>query len=85
MTPEERRNPDLMSPSRKKRIAKGCGRDITEINMFLKQFEQMRKMMYQMSKSGMMGGGGMNPAMAGGGAPVAQRGDNKVKKKKRRF
>jgi signal recognition particle subunit SRP54 len=85
MTPEERRNPDLMSPSRKKRIAKGCGRDITEINMFLKQFEQMRKMMYQMSKSGMMGGGGMNPAVVGGGTSAAQRSDNKIKKKKRRF
>lgn len=52
MTPEERENPKLMSPSRKHRIAKGAGLDIAEVNRFIKQFEQMRKMMKQ------MGGGG---------------------------
>jgi signal recognition particle subunit SRP54 len=50
MTPEERNSPELLNISRKKRIAKGCGRDIHEINMFIKQFDQMRKMMHQMSK-----------------------------------
>lgn len=50
MTPEERDSPELLNISRKKRIAKGCGRDIHEINMFIKQFDQMRKMMHQMSK-----------------------------------
>ena len=48
MTPEERRNPSLMNPSRKNRIAKGAGADIAEVNRLVKQFEQMRKMMKQM-------------------------------------
>ena len=50
MTPEERQNPELLNMSRKKRIAKGCGQDIHQINMFIKQFDQMRKMMHMMSK-----------------------------------
>lgn len=50
MTPEERTNPELLNMSRKRRIAKGCGRNIHEINMFIKQFNQMRKMMHMMSK-----------------------------------
>ena len=54
MTPEERENPSLMNISRKQRIAKGCGLDISEVNRFIKQFDQMQKMMKQMS--GMMGG-----------------------------
>ncbi len=56
MTKEERENPDLINISRKQRIAKGCGMDISEINRFMKQFEQTRKMMKQMSN--MMGGKG---------------------------
>ncbi|MCR4923652.1 MAG: signal recognition particle protein [Lachnospiraceae bacterium] len=48
MTKEERKNPDLLNPSRKHRIAKGAGVDISELNRFLKQFEQSRKMMKQM-------------------------------------
>ena len=56
MTPKERANPDLLNPSRKKRIAKGAGVDIAEVNRFVKQFEQARKMMKQMP--GMMGKGG---------------------------
>lgn len=52
MTPEERLKPDLLNMSRKKRIARGCGRDLNEINMFIKQFEQMRKMMHKMSRGG---------------------------------
>ena len=54
MTPEERRNPKLMNPSRKNRIAKGAGVDIAEVNRLVKQFEQMKKMMNQMP--GLMGG-----------------------------
>jgi signal recognition particle subunit SRP54 len=50
MTMEERRNPDIMSPSRKQRIAKGSGKDIAELNQFLKQFEQMKGMMKMMNK-----------------------------------
>ncbi len=54
MTPQERANPDLMNPSRKNRIAKGAGVDISEVNRLIKQFEQSRKMMKQIP--GMMGG-----------------------------
>lgn len=54
MTPEERANPDLMNVSRKRRIAVGAGVDIAEVNRFVKQFEQSKKMMKQFS--GMMGG-----------------------------
>ncbi len=54
MTKEERSNPNILNPSRKNRIAKGAGVDISEVNRFLKQFEQSRKMMKQVS--GMMGG-----------------------------
>ncbi len=50
MTPKERANPELLNMSRKKRIAAGSGRDIHEINVFIKQFDQMRKMMFNMSK-----------------------------------
>ena len=50
MTPYERDNPEVLNMSRKKRIALGCGRDIHEINMFIKQFDQMRKMMHKLSK-----------------------------------
>lgn len=50
MTLEERRNPDIINPSRKNRIAKGAGKDINELNAFLKQFEQMKSMMKMMNK-----------------------------------
>ncbi len=50
MTLAERRNPDLINPSRKIRIAKGAGKDLNELNAFLKQFEQMKSMMKTMSK-----------------------------------
>jgi signal recognition particle subunit SRP54 len=50
MTVEERRNPDLIDMSRKKRISAGCGKDISEINAFIKQFEQMKDMMKMMNK-----------------------------------
>ena len=48
MTPEERSNPKILNPRRKHRIAKGAGVDISEVNRFIKQFEQMQKMMKQM-------------------------------------
>ena len=54
MTPAERANPKLLNPSRKNRIARGAGVDIAEVNRLVKQQEQMKKMMKQMS--GMMGG-----------------------------
>ncbi|MCM1496948.1 MAG: signal recognition particle protein [Clostridium sp.] len=54
MTKEERANPAIINPSRKKRIAAGAGVEISEVNRLIKQFEQMKKMMKQMS--GMFGG-----------------------------
>ncbi|MCB0666039.1 MAG: signal recognition particle protein [Saprospiraceae bacterium] len=66
MTPEERTKPELLNMSRKRRIARGCGHNIHEINMFIKQFDQMRKMMHMMSKGkfkDVMGGGGAMPPM----------------------
>ncbi len=56
MTPKERSNPSLINPSRKHRIAKGAGVDISEVNRLVKQFEQMKKMMKQMP--GLMGAKG---------------------------
>ncbi|MGN0481653.1 MAG: signal recognition particle protein, partial [Lachnospiraceae bacterium] len=55
MTKQERAKPDLLNPSRKNRIARGAGVDISEVNRVVKQFEQMKKMMKQMP--GMMKGG----------------------------
>ena len=55
MTPEERADPDLLDGSRRKRIAKGAGKDISEVNAFMKQFDQMRDMMKGMNKMGMFG------------------------------
>ena len=54
MTAKERANPDILNPSRKNRIAKGAGVDISEVNRLVKQFDQMKKMMKQMP--GMMKG-----------------------------
>ena len=56
MTQEERKNPDLLNPSRKHRIAKGAGVDISEVNRMVKQFNESRKMMKKLP--GMMGGKG---------------------------
>ncbi|MCD7909403.1 MAG: signal recognition particle protein [Clostridium sp.] len=70
MTKEERANPGLVNPSRKKRIARGAGVDISEVNRLVKQFDQMKKMMKQMP--GMTGGkkrggfGGLGGLMGGG-------------------
>jgi signal recognition particle subunit SRP54 len=55
MTPEERKDPDLIDSSRRRRIAKGAGKDISDVNAFMKQFEQMRNMMKGMNKMGMFG------------------------------
>ncbi|MEX6687551.1 signal recognition particle protein [Danxiaibacter flavus] len=62
MTPEERGNPDLIDQKRKVRIAKGCGKDIADVNAFMKQFDQMRQMMKMMNKMP-MGFGGKMPGM----------------------
>jgi len=89
MTPQERENPDLMNMSRKRRIAKGCGQDVHEINAFLKQFNQMRKMMRKMSQMPGMGGnmqmpaGGMGGIGAGAAPRIKRRSKNRGKKKRR--
>lgn len=63
MTPQERENPDLLNPSRRRRLAAGAGRPIVEVNRMIKQFNQSKKMMNQMSKGnfngmeGLMGNG----------------------------
>ncbi len=59
MTPFERANPDVIDLSRKKRIANGSAKDISEVNQFMKQFEQMREMMKSMNKMPMGGRMGM--------------------------
>ena len=59
MTPRERANPDLIDLSRKKRIAKGSGKPIEDVNAFMKQFEQMKQMMKTMNKMPMGMGGAM--------------------------
>lgn len=63
MTYEERGNPAIINPSRKRRIAKGAGVDISEVNKLMKQYEQSKKMMKQMS--GMMGGKGKKKRFGG--------------------
>lgn len=63
MTPYERSNPDSINPSRRKRIAVGCGKDINEVNAFMKQFEQMREMMKTMNKMPTGMGGLKMPGM----------------------
>lgn len=63
MTPYERKNPDELTGTRRKRIAEGSGNTIVEVNQFIKQFEEMRKMMKMMNKMG----GGKNAAKALGG------------------
>lgn len=68
MTPQERRQPDIMNGSRRARIAKGSGRDVQEVNQLIKRFLEARKMMKQMGKmssllKGGKGGSAPNPAM----------------------
>mgnify|MGYP003430973107 FL=1 len=68
MTPKERANPDIINPSRKRRIAAGCGMQVEDVNKLLAQYRQMQKMFKAMTgkgskkkmkrMQGMMGGGG---------------------------
>ncbi|MEL7463052.1 MAG: signal recognition particle protein [Pseudomonadota bacterium] len=84
MTKKERRNPQILQASRKKRIAKGAGLEVQELNRLLKMHRQMADMMKKMGKMGkkgmmrgalsqLFGKGGMDPSMMGapGGAPGA--------------
>lgn len=59
MTPYERANPDIIDQSRRKRIAKGAGKDIAEVNQLIKQFDQMKQMMKNMNKMSVLGRFGM--------------------------
>jgi len=68
MTPEEREFPELMNTSRKRRIAQGCGIDLHTVNLYVKQFEQMRQMMGGMNKMKKMFGG-----FGGGNNKTAQK------------
>lgn len=67
MTPRERRNPDIIKASRKKRIANGCGLTVQEVNKLLKQYDQMADMMKKVKKMGKRGLFGSLPGGFGGG------------------
>lgn len=74
MTPKEKRRPEIIKGSRKRRIAAGSGTQIQDVNRLLKQFSQMQKMMKKMGKKGgmakmMRGMGGKMPMGGGGGMP----------------
>lgn len=86
MTPQERRHPSIIKGSRKRRIAKGAGVQVQDVNRLLKQFEQMQKMMKKLSKGGMknlmrglggkmpgLGGMGGMGGLPGGGFPFGRR------------
>ena len=64
MTPRERRNPAIINGSRRKRIARGSGRTVEEVNRLLKQFTEMKKVMGSLSRMGL---GGLMKGMGGGG------------------
>lgn len=72
MTKQEREKPDLINPSRKRRIAAGCGMQVEDVNRLIKQFEQIKKMMKQFNSKGKKGyklPPGMKNMMGGGGFP----------------
>ncbi|TGE59721.1 signal recognition particle protein [Weissella confusa] len=66
MTPAERENPDLLNPSRRRRLAAGAGRPVVEVNRLIKQFNEMKKMMSRMMNGNMAGMEQMMGAMGGG-------------------
>ncbi len=66
MTPEERENPEVLNMNRKKRIARGAGVSLDQVNLFIKQFDQMRKMMHKLTKTPGFGSGGAIPNMRPG-------------------
>ncbi len=74
MTPQERKKPEILNGSRRARIAKGCGRPVSEVNKLLEQFREMQKMMKKMSGgAGGKGGGGMPRMPFGGGGMFGMR------------
>lgn len=66
MTPAEREDPDLLNPSRRRRIAAGSGNSVVEVNRMIKQFKESRKMMQQMSKGNLNNIPGMDQVLGGG-------------------
>ncbi|WP_288529286.1 signal recognition particle protein [uncultured Secundilactobacillus sp.] len=91
MTAKEREDPDLLNPSRRRRIAAGSGRPIQEVNRMIKQFNQMKKMMNQVSKGNMsgienlMGNAGMGGGLGGKmGQMAMKRMSRQMKKNKKR-
>ncbi len=88
MTKKERDNPEIISASRKKRIALGSGNSVEDVNRLLKQFEQIRQIMKQMANLGRGGGkglfkGGMRPPMSAGNAVKGPAKTPKNKKRKK--
>ena len=79
MTPAERANPKMIDGSRRSRIAKGSGRQVSDVNQLVDRFFEARKMMMQMARGGGMPG---MPGMPGMGAPGAKRGKGKQQPKK---
>lgn len=72
MTPKERRNPDLIKASRKRRIANGCGLSVQDVNKLLKQYEQIADMMKKFKKKGLFGGLPAGLGMLGGANPFGR-------------
>ncbi len=72
MTEQERTNPDVLNPSRRRRIARGSGRPIQEVNRMIKQFGQMKTMMNKVSKGNMSGMENMMNAGGMGGGKLSK-------------
>jgi signal recognition particle subunit SRP54 len=84
MTAKERRNPDILDASRRRRIARGCGRDVQDVASLIKTFKRSRDMMKAMSAGGM---GGMKNMLSGGGMDSmmsAMSGGKKIKQRSKR-
>src|SRR4026209_2200894 len=98
MTVEERTNHLILNANRRRRIARGSGASVAQVNALIKQYTEMRQMMRQLSGSGMFGGGGLKgkmmrrmtgmPDLSGmegnGGDPVLPAGPSRKKLKKKR-
>ncbi|MCL0318368.1 signal recognition particle protein [Apilactobacillus xinyiensis] len=91
MTNEERTNPDVLNPSRRRRISRGSGRPVQEVNRMIKQFNSMKKMMNKMSNGNMsgmenmLGQSGMGSGLGGKMSQLAmKRMSRKMRKNKRR-
>lgn len=83
MTEEEREDPDILNPSRRRRIAAGSGRPVVEVNRMIKQFKQARDMMSKITKGNMKGLSNL-PGMNSPMAKMAMRKMNKSFKKNKR-